>query len=139
MADESQHSTDLNVSDASERIGALSDGVAIEAFASGDDRKGVRDAVEARLAELGTTQTTGALRLSAADDSRSSPGKPLEAGGQGKATVRTRYPVDRFEHGIDGVPVITAYGVEVERGHVKKLLEAAAQNSIGLDEVEADS
>ena len=78
-----------------------------------------------------------ALRLS--DDAphpASAPAKPLEKGGQGKAIVRTRYPVDRFDHSVKGVDPITGTGTEVDRSKVGALLEAAAESGLELEEVE---
>lgn len=62
--------------------------------------------------------------------------KPLETGGSGKATVRTRYPVDRFEHNVKGVDPITSAGTEVDRSKVKDLLSAAEETGTELEEVE---
>lgn len=74
------------------------------------------------------------LRLGLPDGPASQPGKPLEKG-QGNVTVRTRWPIDSFDSGIKGVPVITAHGVEVDRKHATKLNELAAENGIELEEI----
>lgn len=80
--------------------------------------------------------SSDALRLGTPPGPEAQPGKPLETGGQGKVTVRTRWPVDRFEHGLKGVPPITAQGVEVERSSAEQLVELAAANGIELEEAE---
>lgn len=89
---------------------------------------------EAVQVAVQATHPPEALRLGLADDVRSTPGKPFEKG-QGKATVRTRWPVDSFDSGVKGVPVITAAGVEVERSKAEALNQAAAENDIELEEV----
>lgn len=61
------------------------------------------------------------------------PGKPLQSGHKGKATVRTRHPVDALEHNVDGVPVITSEGVEVSPGKVDDLLVAARTADVELE------
>lgn len=65
------------------------------------------------------------------------PGAPLEEGGKGKKLVRTRWPVDSFEHGLKDVPVITAGGVEVDGSKAKALNDLAVQSGIELEEVDA--
>lgn len=85
------------------------------------------------------TTPEGGLRLDdAADNPAAKPGKALEEGGQGKATVRVPWPHDRFEHNVDGVEPITAAGVEVERSKLGALLKAAAEVGIELEEVVED-
>lgn len=82
-----------------------------------------------------------ALHLSDETPSPASvPGKPLEEkGGQGKVLVRTRYPVDRFEHNVKGVDPITAHGIEVDRAKAKDLLKAAEAVGLELEEVEQNA
>ena len=82
------------------------------------------------------THPPEALRLGLPDPVSARPGKPLSDSGQGKVTVRTAWPVDRFEHGLKGVPAVTAEGVEVDRSDAKKLLEKAAAHGLNLEEVE---
>lgn len=89
-------------------------------------------APEAVPGDLGAQATR--LGLPAGPESK--PGKPLQEGGQGKALVRTRYPVDRFDHGVDGVPAITSAGVEVDRAKAGDLLSAATSAGTQLEEVE---
>jgi hypothetical protein len=64
------------------------------------------------------------------------PAKPAEAkSGSGTVTLRTAYPVDRFEHGVKGVEHITAEGVEVAKGKVKQLIDAAERVGVRLEEI----
>ena len=81
------------------------------------------------------THPPEALRMGLPDGPESLPGKPFEKG-QGTVTVRTRWPVDSFDHGVKGVPVITAQGVEVDRKHAAKLNVLAAESGIELEETE---
>lgn len=63
--------------------------------------------------------------------------KPAEPGGsKGTVTLRTRYPVDRFEHSVKGVDPITAQGTDVPAGKVKALIEAAESADTTLEEIE---
>lgn len=75
-----------------------------------------------------------ALRLALPDGPAAKPGRPFEKG-QGKAIVRVRWPHDSFEHGLKGVPVITAHGVEVDRAKAEALNEAAAKAGTELEEI----
>lgn len=94
-----------------------------------------QDATPASIAA--PTQSGQALHLSDATPAPgSTPGKPLEKSGTGKVVVRTRYPVDRFEHNVKGVEPITSAGVEVDRSKAKALLDAAAETGTELEEVE---
>lgn len=136
MADETQHSNDLTVAQAASRIGGLDSAEAIQGFVAGDDRQGVQRAAESRIAALVSAGEIAAGEVASADP-RAKPGKPLEAGGTGTKLVRTRFPVDRFEHGIDGVEPITARGVEVAANKVEELLEVARAHDTRLEEVEA--
>lgn len=84
-----------------------------------------------------TTPEEG-LRLGVtASGSAHLPGAALEEGGKGKKLVRTRWPVDSFEHGLKDVPVITAAGVEIDGSKAKALNDLAAQSGIELEEVDA--
>lgn len=97
--------------------------------------------------ETNDTETTAAPAATVLDPSLSGDGVRLDAPGlpegkplkdsdaKGKVTVRTRYPIDVFEHGLKDIPVVTKYGVEVNRSDVKKLLEVAAANDTQLEEV----
>jgi hypothetical protein len=131
MADETQNSTDGTVAQAVARIAELDSADAVLAYVQGDDRQGVRQAADGRLSAL-----AGSGEIATADP-RAVPGQPLQAGGSGAKRVRTRFPVDRFEHGIDGLPAITAAGVEVPAGKVEQLLELALEHQTPLEEVEA--
>lgn len=79
---------------------------------------------------------SGVTRLGLPDGSQSKPGKPFEKGGKGKAIVRVAWPHDSFEHGIKGVPAITAAGVEVDRSLADALNEAAATSGTYLEEID---
>ena len=62
--------------------------------------------------------------------------KLLEGGTRsGKVTVRTRYPIDAFEHGVEGVETLTAQGVEVSGSNVPALIKAAEASGVVLEEV----
>ena len=140
MADDPQKSADLNVPEAANVIADLSTYDEVLAFVGDDDRKGVVEAVDRRAADLAglspePTTDTGVTRLGLPDSSAAQPGKPLEAG-SGAVTVRVRWPHDSFEHGLKGVPTITAQGVEVDRTHAVKLNELAAKSGTELEEVE---
>jgi hypothetical protein len=65
--------------------------------------------------------------------------KPAEAGGSGNKTIRTAYPIDRFEHNVKGVDPITRAGTEVPAGKVKQLLDAAKTADTRLEEVKSDA
>lgn len=82
-----------------------------------------------------STAPPEATRLGLPDGPAAQPGKPLTNGGQGEVTIRTRWPVDSFEHGIKGVPAITAHGVKVDRSKAKTLNEKATASGIELEEV----
>jgi hypothetical protein len=90
----------------------------------------------ATLAEV--IADTGLTRLTAESDPRSQPGKPLADKGSGSVLVRTPWQIDRFEHGMKGVPPITSLGVEVDGKHRAKLNELAAQVGLQLEEVQAE-
>lgn len=136
MADDAKHSKDLKVQEAAEKIAALPSVEAVRAYVADDERQGITAAAQARIAEISASDPGQGIRLGQGSDVRAVPGKPLEAGGTGKKLVRTRYPLDRFEHGIDGVPVITAQGVEVDASKADELLELAAAHGARLEEVE---
>lgn len=139
MADDSpQHSADLTVAEAANQISDLGSTEAVLAFVAQDERPGVVKAADARLADLaGTAPDPDSIRLASEADERAKPGTPLESGGSGTKRVRTRYPSDRFEHGLAGIPVITAHGVDVAADKVEQLLEVASQHDTQLEEVEA--
>lgn len=140
MADTPEHSKSLTVAEAADVIAGLPTYEAVLAFVGDDERSGVLKAVDDRSAELAAPSPeldAGATRLAASPGPEAKPGSPLEEGGSGKAIVRTRYPVDRFEHSVAGVPTITSKGVEVDRGKVADLLEAARSAGTELEEAEA--
>ena len=118
-----------NVSDAVAQIATLASVADVEAFIDGDDRQGVRKAAEERIAELSQPGVVGG------GDSRSKPGSPLSREG-GDKLVRTRFPVDSFEHGITGLGPITAHGVKVPSAKLAELLEKAAASRVELEEVD---
>lgn len=133
----------VTVEVAARHIASLGSQAEVDAFVEGDDRKGVKDAAEARKAELAAagndsapTATAGINPLSTEPPPEAKPGKPVEESGGGTAVVRVAYPADYFEHGIDGVPVITSAGVEVDRGKIAELLEVAENVGQRLEEVE---
>lgn len=141
MADETQQSKDLTVPEAANAIAELPDYASVLAFVGDDDRKGVVEAVDRRAAELAVapsapTSPDGVTRLGLGDSPASKPGKPLEKAGSGNVTVRTPWPIDSFEHGISGLPIVTAQGVEVPRSKAGNLLDKAAEAGIELEEVE---
>jgi hypothetical protein len=78
---------------------------------------------------------TGVTRTDSAPGPEALPGEPLTTDQKGKATVRTRWPVDAFDSGVDGVPVITAAGIEVGPSKVDALLKAAASAGTQLEVV----
>lgn len=128
MAD-AANSSSGTVAEAVDHIATLDSEAAVSAYVEGDDRQGVRKAADERIAELSQPGVV------ASDDPRSAPGSPLRSGG-GAKRVRTSFPIDRFEHGIEGVEAITATGVEVAAGHIDELLDRAADASIALEEVD---
>lgn len=138
MAD-AEHSKDLNADEAIPALAEFGSADEVRAFVEGDTRKTVLAAADARVAELGGGENLAALEDSYVD--RPAPpearqGKPLDESVAGKVIVRTRYPIDRFDSGLSGVPVITKAGVEVDGSHVAALLEAAASADTELEEVE---
>lgn len=62
-------------------------------------------------------------------------GELLTAEHKGKAIVRTSWPVDAFDSGLEGVPVIDSRGVEVAAGKIDALLQAAASAGTTLEVV----
>lgn len=127
----------VTVNDAVKHIASLGSVAEVDAFVEGDDRKTVTEAADRRKAALSEDEATRQLdEISDVDRPvEALPGKPLEAGGNGKALVRVRYPLDSFDSGIDGVPLITAQGVEVDRSKLDAILEAAKTAATPLEEV----
>lgn len=74
-------------------------------------------------------------RVATEPSRRTLTGEPLQSGHKGKSIVRTRHPVDLFEHGVEGVEPITAEGVEVGPSKVDALLEAARTAAVELEVV----
>lgn len=138
MPEAAENSKSLTVAEAAGRIASLSTWPEVLAFVEGDERKGVVEAANRRgddLAAPSPDDEAGGARLASEPGPEARPGVPFSEGGSGKVTVRTRYPVDRFEHGVDGAPTITAQGVEVDRSKAAALLEAAATAGTELEEV----
>lgn len=61
--------------------------------------------------------------------------EPLASGRKGQAIVRTAWPVDSFDSGVEGVDTITSAGVEVGPSKVDELLAAAASAGTTLEVV----
>lgn len=140
MPETPEHSKSLTVEEAANVIAALPTFESVLAFVGDDERKGVVEAANRRGEDLASTAVSGdadaqGTRLGSPPGPEAKPGKPLEQGGSGKAVVRTRYPVDLFQHGVAGVPPITSAGVEVERSKVGDLIEAAQSAATYLEEV----
>lgn len=92
---------------------------------------GTADEKRDRLLE--SLSAAGALAPPPAEQSGTA--SPAEGRGSGTVTLRTRYPVDRFEHGIAGAPSITSAGTEVPASKVDALNEAAKSADTHLEEV----
>lgn len=107
-----------------QRIAEASEAPATEAVAPADPTFGVIPAEEIPVLQGTGTRPPGP---------EAQPAQPLESGHKGKATVRTRHPVDVFEHGVDGVEPITAQGVEVGPSKVDDLLKAAQSAGTELE------
>jgi hypothetical protein len=114
----------------------------VQAATAGDDRVTVQAAAEGRVEALaardGVLSTAEVLapagaRVDVTDEALAQPGQPLAAGATGR--VRTRWPTGRFEHDVEGVPAVTAHGVEVPTEKVDALLAAARDSNIELEEV----
>lgn len=136
-----EKSKELPADEAAEAVTEVLTTAEVEEFTAGDERKTVQAAVEARVEELATAagvvstaevlaQDAGVIRVDPLHpDPARLPAEPLAAGANGR--VRVRWPVTEFHHGVDGVPAITAEGVEVSSDKVDELLSAA--RSAGTD------
>lgn len=150
--EEPRSSTDLKADDAAAAVRGLDSPSAVHEFVAGDERKTVQDAAEQRLADLaGTTPVAvaedapGMISVGEVEAlqgvavgivaAEAVPGQPLQAGGSGNRRIRARHPVSAFEHGIEGVPTITATGVDVPASKVRALLDAARSAQTELEEV----
>lgn len=51
----------------------------------------------------------------------------------------TSWPTDEFDSGIEGVPVITLRGTDVDDAHVEELQDLAHLSGVALVEVDPDA
>jgi hypothetical protein len=111
------------------KLAAEGDPQALTSLRAGQDVPADVIATEAIPVLQGTRTAAGAGTLTRE-------ARPLQSGQKGKATVRVRYPVDRFESGVEGVDAITADGVEVGPSKVDDLLAAARSADVTLEVID---
>jgi hypothetical protein len=103
-------------------------------------------ASEAAAAPVGLISTADILAAQPARANREPgpealPGEPLTVGQKGKkgkdgkVIVRTQWPVDSFDSGIEGIPIITSAGVELDSSKADELLAAVASAGTTLEVV----
>ena len=139
-------SIEMSAERAIEEIKVLDDSAIVREFVTGDDRKTVADAVEARIATLGDDGSAPDPGIIPVDripflqgfvpppDTVTKTGTPLvgDESPSGKVKVRTRYPVDIFD---SGTLVITAEGVKVEGSKLSGLVSKARESGVELERI----
>jgi Flp pilus assembly protein TadG len=141
---EANVSKDQSAQDAIAAVGEAGTSEEVQALTAGDERKTVRGAADARLAELsdeGTVQSTESVLAPSGTRTDISPAvaaAPAEAlttdqGGKTTVRVRPRWPVSSFQPN-DG-PAITSEGVEVDASDVEARLASARSAGTGLEVV----